>query len=395
MADVRSDGRSGPGGPVRWRRAGLLAGLGALVAGGAAVAVTAGLSGQAGAAGPAGPGGVPVASAQVVRTNITNTVQVGGSLGYAGSVTITDQLQGTAYTVLPALGEVVRRGHRLFEVDGGPVVLFYGHRPEWRDLSLGVTNGPDVAQLDVNLIALGYATAQTLTVSDTFTFATAYAVQRWQAAMGRTVTGVVPLGQIAYAPGPLRVTTVTPTVGGLPQPGSAVLTATSDDPVVSSALPVSQEYLVRKGDRVSVTLPDGTTTVPGVVVSVSRVATAASGGTPDGSASAPPGGGSGDGSGSGGTATVELIVALAHPRVAGHLDQAPVTVNVTSASARNVLAVPVSALVALAGGGYAVQVPGRGGQRLVAVRTGLFGATLVQVTGAGLRPGTPVQVPAS
>jgi hypothetical protein len=336
-----------------------------------------------------------VATARVVRTNLTNTVQVSGSLGYAGSVTITDQLQGTTYTALPQPGAVVRRGHRLFEVDGRPVVLFYGRRPEWRDLSLGVTDGPDVAQLDANLIALGYTTALPLTVSDTFTFATAYAVQRWQAAMGFPVTGVVSVGQLAYAPGPLRVTTVTPALGGLPQPGSAVLTATSDTPVVSAALPVSQEYLVRKGNRVSVTLPDGTTTAPGVVLSASRVATAASGGASDGSASAPPGDSSGGGGGSGGTPTVGLIVALTHPRVAGNLDQAPVTVNITSASARNVLAVPVSALVALAGGGYAVEVPGPGGQRLVAVRTGLFGATLVEVTGAGLRPGTPVQVPAS
>jgi Putative peptidoglycan binding domain len=391
MADPARGGPGGRGRPVSRRRAGLLAGLGALVAGGAAAAITVALSGPAR---PAGQGGVRVATAQVVRTSLTNTVQVSGSLGYAGSVTITDQLQGTAYTALPGPGDVVRRGHRLFEVDGRPVVLFYGRRPEWRDLSLGVADGPDVAQLDANLIALGYTTALPLTVSDTFTFATAYAVQRWQAAMGFLVTGVVSVGQLAYAPGPLRVTTVTPALGGLPQPGSVVLTATSDAPVVSAVLPVSQEYLVRKGDRVSVTLPDGTTTAPGVVVSVSQVATAASGGASDGSAPTPPGG-SGGGGGSGGTPTVELIVRLAHPRVAGNLDQAPVTVNITSASARNVLAVPVSALVALAGGGYAVEVPGPGGQRLVAVRTGLFGATLVEVTGAGLRPGTPVQVPAS
>jgi peptidoglycan hydrolase-like protein with peptidoglycan-binding domain len=390
MADVR---RGGHGRAVSWRRAGVLAGLGALVAGGAAAAVTAGLAGPGR---PGAQGGVAVATARVVRTNLVNTVQVSGSLGYAGSVTIVDQLQGTTYTALPWPGEVARRGRHLFEVNGSPVILFYGRRPEWRDLSLGVTNGPDVAQLDANLIALGYATAGTLTVSDAFGFATAYAVERWQAATGLPVTGVVPAGQIAYAPGPLRVTTVAPALGGLPQPGSAVLTATSDDPVVSSALPVSQEYLVRQGDRVSVTLPDGTTTAPGVVASVSRVATVASGfgAASDGSAPAPSGGGSGNGGGSSAAATVELTVALAHPRVAGNLDQAPVTVNITSARARNVLAVPVSALVALAGGGYAVEVPARGGQRLVGVRTGLFDATLVQVTGAGLRPGTPVQVPA-
>ena len=110
-----------------------------------------------------------------------------------------------------------------------------------------MTDGPDVAQLDANLIALGYASAADLTVSDTFTDATFYAVERWQAALGLPVTGTVAAGQVAYAPGPLRVTTVTPTLGVPAQPGAAVLTATSPDPVVDAALPVAQEYLVATG----------------------------------------------------------------------------------------------------------------------------------------------------
>ena len=120
-----------------------------------------------------------------------------------------------------------------------------------------------MAQLDANLIALGYATPATLTVSDTFTAATSFAVQRWQAALGLPVTGVVPAGQVAYAPGPLRVASLDVTLGAAAQPGAAVLAATSARPVVSAALPVSQEYLVAPGRPGQVTLPDGTTTVPG------------------------------------------------------------------------------------------------------------------------------------
>ena len=377
----------GPARPARWRRAGLLAVVGVLLAAGAAAGIIAALSARRG---PARPGsGIRVATAQVVRTDLTNTIQVSGSLSYAGSFTVIDELQGTAYTALPQPGQVVRRGHRLYEVDGSPVILCYGARPEWRALSLGVTDGPDVAQLDANLIALGYASAADLIVSDTFTDATAYAVERWQAALGLPVTGAVPAGQIAYAPGPLRVTTVPPSLGTPAQPGAAVLTATSPVPVVDAELPVSQEYLVKRGDQVSVTLPDGTTTVPGAVASVSQVATT-SGGPSDGS---PPG--PSDGSSPGGTgAAVQMVVRLAHPSVAGNLDQAPVTVNIISARARGVLAVPVNALVALAGGGYAVEVGHGTGQHLVGVRTGLFGNTLVQVSGSGLGPGTPVQVPA-
>ena len=224
-------------------------------------------------------------------------------------------------------------------------------------------------------------------------------MERWQAALGLAVTGTVPAGLVAYAPGALRVTTVTPALGGTAQPGAAVLTATSPDPIVEAGLPVAQEYLVAQGDQVSVTLPDGTTTVGGVVASVSRVATAGFGGPSDGSSPGPGGGSSGSGS-SGGSgaagsgATVELTVRLARP-AAVNLDQAPVTVNIVSARATGVLAVPVNALVALADGGYAVDVVHGSAQHLVGVHTGLFGNSLVQISGSGLSAGTLVQVPAS
>lgn len=393
-------------------RARWLAAAGTVVAGGAAAGlmvaapgpaagsghVASGSSGTGQASGAGG--GSRVATAPVVRTSLTNTVQVSGALGFAGWYTVANQMQGTAYTALPPPGQVVRRGHRLYEVDGSPVVLLYGPRPEWRDLFLGVTPGPDVAQLDANLIALGYATPAALTVSDTFTAATSFAVQRWQAALGVTVSGVVPAGQVAYAPGPLRVASLDVTLGAAAQPGVAVLSATSARPVVSAALPVGQEYLVRRGDQVSVTLPDGTRTVPGVITAISRVASAASPGGAGQPSQGPSGGrGSGGsesgGAGSGGSGdTVEVTVRLAHPRAAGGLDQAPVTVNIVSARASGVLAVPISALVALAGGGYAVQVITGGTAHLTGVHTGLFSSSLVQVNGPRLRAGLRVEVPA-
>ena len=327
---------------------------------------------------------VAVGSAPVVRADLTTTVQVSGSLGYAGSYTIVNQAPGTAFTALPAAGAVIRRGQALYEVDGAPVSLFYGAKPPWRALSAGVAAGRDVAQLDRNLIALGYGPG--LTVSDYFTSATAYAVELWQAARGLPVTGTVPLGQVAYAPGPLRVTAVTPALGSPPQPGAGVLTATSPAPVVLAMVPVSQEYLVRAGDDVTVTLPDGVTTTPGIVTSVSPVASAGSGSSASPGGQAPAGGGQ---------ATVPVTVRLVRPAEAGHLDQAPVTVSIVSARARDVLAVPVSALVALAGGGYAVEVVHGSARHLVAVQTGLFSQTLVQVSGPGLTAGQRVEVPAS
>ena len=340
---------------------------------------------------PAAASAVTLGSASVVRTDITNTVQVSGSLGYAGSYTIVNQAQGTAYTVLPTAGATIRRGQQLYAVDGAPVTLFYGATPEWRGLSAGVVPGRDVAQLDRNLIALGYGAG--LVISDYFTDATAYAVELWQEASGLPVTGTVPLGQVAYAPGALRVTGVTPVLGSPPQSGASVLTATSPLPVVVADVPVSQEYLVKAGDPVTVTLPDGVTTTPGTITSVASVASASSGDS-GGSPAQSPGPGSGSGSGSG-QATVQMTVRLVNPDAAGHLDQAPVTVNIVSAQAHDVLAVPISALVALAGGGYAVEVFRGGTVHLIAVQTGLFSQTLVQVSGAGLTVGTRVEVPSS
>jgi hypothetical protein len=342
---------------------------------------------------PAAAPSTPTGTAQVVRTNIVNTIQVPGNLSYAGTFTVVNQAAGTAYTSLPAVGAIIRRGQELYEVDGAPVTLFYGARPPWRALSEGVTPGPDVAQLDRNLIALGYGTY--LTVSDYYTGATAYAVELWQQAAGLPVTGTVPLGQIAFAPGPLRITSISPTLGAPPQQGAPVLTATSPVPAVTALVPVTQEYLVRPGDPVTVTLPDGVTTSPGVVTAVSSVATT-TGGAPDANAS--PGAQGGGGSGSSQDA-VPITVRLDRPAVAGSLDQAPVNVNIVSGQAHDVLAVPVSALVALAGGGYAVDVVHGSGSRatsqLVAVQTGLFSDTLVQVSGTGITAGLEVEVPSS
>jgi hypothetical protein len=335
-------------------------------------------------------GAVRLATAPVVRTDLTNTTQIGGSLSFAGAYVIDNELAGTAYTSLPAPGHVVRRGQKLYEVDGSRVFLFYGARPEWRALSEGVADGPDIAQLDRNLIALGYAGPADLTVSDVFTGSTAAAVERWQSATGQLVTGAVGLGQIVYAPGPIRIAATMVGLGATAQPGTSVIGATSATPVVLAELPVGQEYLIKPGDQVSVTMPDGVSTSPGVVVSISAQATASQDQQGNGPQPQQPSQSQSQGS----QPTVQVTVRLVHPGAAGNLDQAPVTVNIVSAQASSVLAVPVNALVALAGGGYAVTVVDGSASHLVAVQTGLITSTLVQVSGAGLSPGERVQVPA-
>jgi multidrug efflux pump subunit AcrA (membrane-fusion protein) len=155
--------------------------------------------------------------------------------------------------------------------------------------------------------------------------------------------------------------------GRLGGPASGpVLTATSDRHVVTISLDASAQSEVKAGDQVTVTLPDGSTT-PGVVSSVGTVATTTS----------QPGQGT--------ITTIPVQVRLTHQGAAGTLDQAPVTVYLTTASVRNALAVPVTALVAQAGGTYEVEVAGPGDtRRRVPVTPGIFddNSGLVQVTGA-------------
>jgi hypothetical protein len=91
-----------------------------------------------------------------------------------------------------------------------------------------------------------------------------------------------------------------------------------------------------------------------------------------------------------------VLVALKHRAVARKLSSAPVTVSITTGRVRNALVVPVTALLAQPGGGYAVEVSGPGGHHLVPVSAGMAddAAGLVQVTGSKLAVGQRVVVPA-
>jgi hypothetical protein len=243
-------------------------------------------------------------------------------------------------------------------------------------------------------------------------------VQRWQRARGLPVTGEILLGEVVFEPGPIRVTSVTPPAGssagtggggggsgagggGAGGGGSTVLTATGTTPVVTVALDVSQEYLVKPGNAVSVVLPDGST-AGGHVQTVGTVATCpggggtgtggSTGGGLGGQSPCSSAGGNG-GSGSNSSPTVTMTITLDHTPPGAALDQAPVNVNITTQRADNVLAVPVNALLALAGGGYGVDVVTGRASHLVGVTTGLYGNTLVQVNGPGITAGMRVEVP--
>jgi hypothetical protein len=370
QAEVPSAGvASRSRGRGRWVALGIVV----VAAAGAVTAWRAGAFSPAASQGAGAQGASAPATAAVTRQDIAAATPLTATLGYAGSYTVTAPGGGTL-TWLPSAGQVIRQGQVLYQTgNGSPVVLLYGAVPAWRTLDEGVT-GADVTQLNHDLVQLGYADPTDIAVAgwDDYSWETADGVQRLEEHLGVTSPpGSLSLGQVVFKPQALRVSQVTASLGG--QAAGPVLTATSDRHVVTIPLDASQQSEVKAGDTVSITLPDGTTT-PGVVSSVGKVAT-----------------------GSGGNATIPVQVRLTDPGAAGGLDQAPVTVNITTATARNALTVPVGALLAESSGGYVVEVVGPGNtRRWVPVRVGIFDDAdgLVQVTGA-LTPGQRVVVPAS
>ena len=131
---------------------------------------------------------VATATAEVTRRDLRAQEEVDGTLGYGQAWAVPNQRQGTI-TALAAEGAVVTRGEALYRVDGKPVPLLYGRLPAWRDLSVGVDDGPDVRQLEQNLVALGYDPDRAITVDNHFTWATRAAVRRLQEVLGLEETG--------------------------------------------------------------------------------------------------------------------------------------------------------------------------------------------------------------
>ncbi len=410
----------------RRRRRLLAAGTLILVLAGVAVAV---LLNTSSPSHKATAGGVPAGetTTTVARRTLSESATVDGTLAYGASLELYDRLSGT-YTWLPSVGAVVTRGGTLWRVNDLPVALMYGSVPAYRALKQGVGAGPDVRQLNENLIALGYDPYGAITDLEVFSEATADAVRRFQHAEGLPETGEVELGRVVFAPSARRVTSVhvqlgqdpggspsaqspsgkspstgspskdSPSKGG-PAKGSpskkspsrespssegesagaaeAVLSTTPTQQLVELKLKPDEQQLVRVGLSAPVTLPSGDV-VRGRVIEVGSVASEASKGAGEGA-----GGGEG-----GESATIAVTLVLEHG--VAHLDEAPVSVELVKAVRRDVLAVPATALTATAGGGYAIEALEEGRRVQLAVRTGMFADGFVQVEGAGVQEGLTV-----
>jgi len=313
------------------------------------------------------------ATQQVVRRNLSSQTPVTATLGFSGSYTVRGQSRGTL-TSLPSAGQVIRQGQALYRVNNAvPVVLLYGSVPAWRPLDEGLT-GADVTQLNHDLVKLGYANSSDISRLgwDYFSWETAAGVEKLESALGvSNPPGSLALGSVTFEPTAVRVSNVLGSLGG-PASGP-VLAGTSDNHVVTISLSTSAETGVAVGNPVSVSLPGGATS-EGKISSIGTVA-----------------------SGTSTNATIQVTVTLNDTSAIGTLNEAPVTVYITTATASNALVVPVGALEAQSSGGYAVEVVGSGStRRLVPVQVGIFddSSGLVQVTGA-LTSGENVVVPSS
>ncbi|WP_246186870.1 peptidoglycan-binding protein [Microlunatus speluncae] len=315
---------------------------------------------------------LPPATAEVTRQTLTSTTTFDGELGYGVAATTANRLTGTI-TALPEIGDVIKQGKPLYSVDDQPVILLYGDLPAYRTLAEDA-EGPDVEQLERNLEQLGY---DGFTVDDEYTWRTAQAVEEWQEDLGVEETGTVEPGRVVFLTEARRISALDAQLGAAATPGQPVLSHTATAKAVTVQLEPSDLADVEVGATVEVELPDGAT-VPAKINELSTEVVAGSGQDAES------------------TTVVTAVAQLTGDKAAqaaADYDQAAVELVITTGERKDVLTVPVIALLALSGGGYGLEVVAGGASSYVEVDTGLFAAGRVEVEGDGIAAGTVVGMP--
>ena len=300
------------------------------------------------------------ATAKVVRTNLVDRVEVDGTLGHGPASALTGRKQGTL-TWVPEPGKVIGRGEVLYAVDAVGVPLLLGTAPLYREIRAGVPVGPDVKVLQENLVAMGHREAGP--PDGKFDAGTERALKKWQKAIGLQQTGALAPGDALVLPAAVRIDDVTAQLGA-PAEGE-LMKVTGTERLVSAKVEQSRRQYVPVGAKVEVELP-GSRTAPGTVRSVTTT------------------------TGKEQESSLMVVVGLDDPSVAAEAGR--VSLVLSGERREGVLAVPVRALVAPAGGGYAVEVLRDGRRDLVRVEPGMFASGLVEVSGEGLAEGTEVVI---
>lgn len=362
----------------RRRAAGALAAAVILAGAGIAFALT--IGGTDDAEGDDAEPAAATATAAVERRDLVVTESFDATLEFADSRSL-EAGRGGVVTATPAVGAVVEPGQAVLAIDLEPTVLLAGSVPAFRALDTDSTDGPDIAQLEQALVDLGFGAG--VTVDEQFTSSTADAVEAWEESLGRAdPDGRVELGDVVFTSGALRVASIDAAVGDQVQSGSPVLTVTSVGKVVTMDFDAGRTGLLTVGATVGLTMPDDSETT-GTIASIGTATTTESTATQPGATATE-------------DSTVPVVVAIDDTAAAAGIDSGSVEVALERSRADAVLAVPTTALLALAEGGYALQVVDGsvpGGYRLVAVETGTFADGWVEVTGDGVEAGLDVVVP--
>ncbi|MEU9188921.1 peptidoglycan-binding protein [Streptomyces sp. NPDC048484] len=411
----------------------------ALIAGGVVIAVAAGgvvlvPHWTQTARSPSKAATASVSSAMVRRTDLSDSVSMDGTLDHGSPRAINSSSTGTV-TWLPAVGATIRRGHPLYRVDNRPAVVFHGSTPLYRRLDTVGMVGPDVRVVADNLRALGYdigvqppagalvapsrpdaaqesagseesegarksggaeeseelgeakgaeatsgssspaasgspspaasSVPQRVQPGDSvLTQGLMAAIKRWQRDTRVPETSVLEPGDVVVTTGTVRVAQLKVKNGDAASGELLSVTGTGKRVTVQASEGDSSAF--RKGNTVEVTLPDGSA-LPG---RISVVGTMIRSGSEEG----------GD-AGSNPTRTITVVLDEGRKGTAAvrSVDSAPVQVRFTGRTRKDVLVVPVGALLALSEGGYAVQL--RDG-KLIKVTTGLFAKGLVEISGS-------------
>ena len=270
-------------------------------------------------------------------------------------------------------------------------LLMFGDIPAWRDMKEGIVPGEDINQLKLNLIALGYGTIETLGADWNFNKNTSAAVMKFQADLNIISSGEIVLGEIIFAPGTslVKSSSTLQTVGGKMNAGmelffltpvekvstqigsdGAINLSSESLQIVEIQVDVADRNLTNEGSKVEIELPDESVVI-GTVRQVGNLAVVPQEGDP----------------------FLEVLIGVEGSTEYFEWTGAAVTINVTKELAKGVLASPVTGLLALLSGGYALEVVTATGTILVPVETGIYADGWVEINGSGLQPGTEIVVP--
>jgi peptidoglycan hydrolase-like protein with peptidoglycan-binding domain len=285
----------------------------------------------------------------IERGDLTSTSEFTGELGFGDAVPVPITAEGIVTGARP-LGTVVEFGESLIEIDDRRVFLVEGDVPMFRDLELTSPriSGADVAQLQRFLASQGFDRDGALEVDGVFDSDTRRAVLDWQEATWQPETGRLTRSDMVFSPEPLRASNEQ-RVGSVFEG----LEVTNWEPTVTVDVANRDRDLLAVGTRVTIEFGDGTTVA----------------GTVSEQISVPQDDGS----------TIARSTIEPDGDVPGETGQVTIAVDATLAS--DVMIVPVGALLALAEGGFAVEVVEGATTRLVGVELGEILDGEAEITG--------------